>query len=517
MKTLFTLISFLFIGLANAQVTTYLLSQNKTKTNEPSIAMDPNDYNYVLAGTNVDLVFTSDKTGIGWTEEKLTSPFGVYGDPVVYIKDDTSYYYCHLSKTKGKEHPAMFDRIVFQTSKDRGQTWNDGDTIGFNEGKMQDKPWIGVDNGKKSDYKGRIYISWTEFDQYQSKNKNDKSRIRFAHSKDSGGGFTKAITISDTTGNCLDGDNTLEGATSAVGKDGEVYVVWAGHGNIYFDKSLDGGDSFGVDKIIAKQNGGWEQKIPEVYRANSMPFLKTNSKGHLFVVYGDTTHGDHDIFLITSKDKGETWSPPIRVNNDEIGNGCDQFMPNMVIDPVDDKVYIVYYDRSLSSSNIFLNVFVAMTSDGKKFDHARITPRSFPPAGEEKRAFFGDYIGIAAVDGEIRPVYTDTEEGYITCKVGLLNDVMIKKKDFLPMSNYITYYQKQGSNTVTLHYYIPKSSRLEIELINRGNKVFTQNLNGKFSEGEYEQEIDVSKLQKGWHEIIIKVDGQLIKRKMMIF
>ena len=517
MKTILTLIACFYICLANGQVMTYLLSQKKTKTNEPSIAMDPKDHMFVLAGTNVDNVFVSSKTGMGWSESKLESKFGVYGDPVVHIASDTQYYFCHLSKTPGKKHPEMFDRIVFQTSKDRGETWNDGDTIGFNNGKMQDKPWIGVNDREKSNYFGRVYVSWTEFDKYESKNKNDKSRIRIAHTLDTMEGFTQAITVSDTTGNCLDGDNTLEGATTAIGKNGEVYVVWAGHNNIYFDKSVDGGDTFGVDKIIAIQKSGWEQKIPEVYRTNSMPFLKTNSKGHLFVVYGDTLHGDHDIFLIVSKDGGESWTPPIRVSSDEVGNGRDQYMPNMTIDKNDDKVYIVYYDRGNSSSNTFVNVTLASTSYGKKISYTRITPRSFPPAGEDKKAFFGDYIDVAAANGEIRPIYTDTEEGYITCKVGMLNNQMIKDEKYLNMAEYVTYYQKIADKKLILHYYVAKAKSIEIEMTYRGSKVFVNDMNGKFSEGEYEQEIDISKLQRGWHDLTIKLDGSILSRKVMIF
>jgi len=517
MKKALFLLSCLSIGLANAQVTTYLISQKKTKTNEPSISMDPKNEMFVLAGTNVDNVFTSDNSGLKWDENKLSSKFGVYGDPVVHIASDTQYYFCHLSKTPEKKHPEMFDRIVFQTSKDRGETWNNGDTIGFNDNKMQDKPWIGVDDKKKSKYKGRIYVSWTEFDKYKSKNPSDKSRIRIVHSQDTMEGFTSAITVSDTTGDCLDGDNTLEGATTAVGKNGEIYVVWAGHNFIYFDKSIDGGDTFGKDKIIAKQLSGWNQDIPEVYRTNSMPFIQTNSKGHIFVVYGDTVHGDHDIFLITSRDGGETWTPPTRVNNDEVGNGRDQYMPNMTIDPSDDKVYIVYYDRRNSSSNLFVNVSLASTSDGKKFTHTRITQRSFPPAGSDKKAFFGDYIDVAASNGEIRPIFTDTEEGYITCKVGLLNNVIIKKGEYLPMAQYITYYQKAKDKKLFLHYYIHKAKKIEIEMKYRGTNVFVNDLKGNFTKGEYEQEIDISKLQRGWHDLTIKLDGNILSRKVMIF
>jgi hypothetical protein len=503
-------------GISQAQMIKIVkLTDKKTKTNEPSIFLDPVDNKYVLAGTNNDNVFTSDRTGIVWEENKLESSYGVKGDPVVYITNEGLYYYCHLSKTEGKEKYDVHDRIVMQRSDDRGETWNDGTAIGFVEGKMQDKPWFVVDERKKSEYNGSIYLAWTEFDKYNSPAKTDSTRIKFAFSRDSGKTFSKPIVISDTFGNCLDDDQTLEGATCAIGKNGDVYVVWAGHGNLYFDKSTNGGDSFGTDKIIGKQLSGWNQDVSHVMRTNGMPFLATNSKGHLFVVYGDTIHGDHDIFLITSKDQGETWSEPIRVNNDKIGNGKEQYLPHMFIDPSDDKVYIVYYDRRLSENNLFLDIFIASTSDGKKIKNHRVTNRSFPPAG--KRHFFGDYIGVAASNGEIRPIWTDTEEGYITVKVGLFNKDILKNSDLSDKDEYITYYQDVKKGKLYLHMNIKDNNGFNIEIMNRGNKVFESHHKDRKKGGEFELELSTKSLPKGWSELIISYGGFKMKKKLMVF
>ena len=104
------------------------------------------------------------------------------------------------------------------------------------------------------------------------------------------------------SGDCIDDDHTLEGATTAVGVNGEIYCAWAGHYKLYFDKSLDGGKTWGKDKVLFDQESGWAMDIPHLYRSNGMPFIvvdNSNSKytGRLYLVWGDDKHGDADIFM----------------------------------------------------------------------------------------------------------------------------------------------------------------------------------------------------------------------------
>ena len=68
-----------------------------------------------------------------------------------------------------------------------------------------------------------------------------------------------------------------------------------------------------------------------------------------------------------------------------------------------------------------------------------------------------------------------------------------------------------------LHYYVHKAKKIEIEMKYRGINVFVNDIKGNFSQGEYEQEIDISKLQRGWHDLTIKLDGVILSRKVMIF
>lgn len=403
--------------------------------NEPSIYINPANPAQIVAGSNINNLYVSNDTGKTWQISTLRSSFGVYGDPVIYADEYGNFYFCHLSATKGKKFPHWIDRIVVQKSQDGGTTFSDGCYAGLNGDREQDKHWIIKDQHSLL-HKDNIYLSWTEFDKYESKDSGDFSRIRFARSVDGAQSFENALTISDTVGNCLDDDNTLEGATPAVGANGEVYLAWSGHGKIYFDKSLDGGITWGKDKIIANQADGWALNFNYIYRSNGLPFLVADHsrgkfKNRLYLVWGEN-HADKggEVKIQFSDDGGETWSAAKSVNTE--GKG-DQFLPHIAIDQTDGTVYIVFYDRRHSASNIMMDVYVAMSEDGgNTFTNKRITSNSFMPPG--KAVFFGDYNGISAHNGIVRPIWTGTDESIgsrINIQTALLSKEMLKTKDQL--------------------------------------------------------------------------------------
>ena len=163
---------------------------------------------------------------------------------------------------------------------------------------MQDKPWLSSDKHSRK-YKGNVYVTWTEFDKYNSKDSTDFSRIRFSKYMPKNDSFSKAITISDTVGDCQDGDNTLEGATTAVGSNGEIYAVWAGHDKIWFDKSTDGGETWGKDQEIASQIEGWDMEMPNIFRANGMPFVVCDTTREIiYITWADEENENADVWLI---------------------------------------------------------------------------------------------------------------------------------------------------------------------------------------------------------------------------
>lgn len=373
---------------------------DNTRPNEITVAINPTNNENVVIGSNLNWFYYSFTGGSTWTEENLTSTqHGVWGDPVVMFDDMGLVYYCHLSDPEGD---AWVDRIVVQKSMTGGQTWDDGKGIGLNGTKVQDKEWICFDRSN-SPYAGNLYLSWTEFDNYGSANPDDKTRIRFSYSQDYSGSWAEPIVISDTEGDCLDGDNTMEGAVPCVDNNGDIYIAWSGPQGIYFDKSTDGGLTFGQDKIISDMPGGWAIDIPGIYRCNGMPFTVCDNSdseysGNVYVMWSDQRNGadNTDIFIMKSEDGGNSWNPRKMVNRD--GVSAHQFFPNIVVDPLSGIIYIVYYDRSETTGNA-TEVWIARSDDGgESFNNYKISKNPFTP---ESDIFFGDYIDIDAYNGVI--------------------------------------------------------------------------------------------------------------------
>lgn len=371
-----------------------------THPNEVSISINPVNPVNIAVGSNLNFYYWSFTSATTWTQGELTSSvYGVYGDPVLMFDDTGVLYYCHLSNPEGDP---WVDQIVVQRSSTGGQTWDDGVGVGLNGVKVQDKEWITYDRSESA-FSGNLYLSWTEFDAYESDNPDDKSRIRFSRSEDRSETWSSPIVISDTEGDCLDSDNTMEGAVPAVGNNGELYIAWAGPEGIYFDRSDDGGISFGTDQIISDQPGGWDFDIPGHSRCNGMPFTvcdnsESDYSGNIYVLWSDQRNGtaNTDIFLLRSEDGGTTWSDRLMVNTD--ASSTHQYFPNIVVDPITGIIYVVYYDRSQHTGNE-TDVWMARSDDGgDSFTNFKISSLPFTPSDQ---IFFGDYIDIDAYAGLI--------------------------------------------------------------------------------------------------------------------
>ncbi|MEQ8359661.1 MAG: sialidase family protein [Cytophagales bacterium] len=376
---------------------------------EPSIFINPIDSKNIVAGAIIDRYFYSKDGGKKWKSGKLKSSYGVFGDPVIVADYKGNFYYLHLSDPSGKNWRSdeLLDRIVCQKSTDGGVTFDNGTFMGLNSPKDQDKHWAVVDPKSNN-----IYVTWTQFDKYNSADPNDKSNILFSKSTDAGATWSEAIRINQKSGNCLDDDQTTEGAVPAVGPNGEIYVSWSYNDTIWFDKSTDGGKTWlENDIVVVNQVGGWDMDIPGIMRCNGMPITHCDlsdgpNSGSIYINYADQKNGitDTDIWLVKSEDKGETWSNPIKVNRDSSNN--HQFFTWMAIDQSDGNLYAVFYDRRNFTSTE-TEVFLAWSKDGgETFFNKKINEESFVP---NPIVFFGDYNNISANDGVIAPIWTEAQ------------------------------------------------------------------------------------------------------------
>lgn len=462
-KTTIIIFTVLCFNALFAQIQNIKIS-SQFEPEEVTIAINPKNTQQIIAGANLASYYYSNDAGLTWQRNGLTCPeFNVYGDPMVFWDTAQTAYYMHLSFPNPKITPgaSWVDRIVLNRSSDFGKTYPNCSAVGKNAKKVQDKHWACVDERTNT-----IHVSWTQFDVYESSDPKDTSIIRYSNSKDGGVTWTEPKKISAFTGDCVDSDNTVEGATPCIGPNGEIYIAWAGPKGLVFQRSLDGGITFlKEEKIIAPIKNGWDYKINGVQRANGLPFTACDNstgpnRGRIYICWGDEKNGEKnkDVFLVYSDDKGETWTEPILITYRP--NHKEQFMPFMTVDQKTGYLYVLYYDRQNYADNLNTDIYLAVSKNGGlKFDQYKVNETSFKPA---KDVFFGDYIGLSVVKNNIRPIWMQMDEKkQLSIYTAIINDSALAN------------YKKNYVNEVTLEKTFKYEPKLKINYTANNNIVLT--------------------------------------------
>ncbi len=419
----------LFVTASFSQHTNIMIDDEGSwiEPEEPTIIINPKNTDHMVAGANIDNVYYSTDGGYTWNHEVLTSTYGVWGDPVVIVDTAGAYYFFHLSNPP---QGSWIDRIVCQKKDSIGGSWSSGNYMGLNPGKEQDKEWAVVDRTNNN-----IYVTWTQFDDYGSLNPDDKSDIMFSRSLDGGATWSDALRINEVSGDCVDDDNTVEGAVPAVGPNGEIYVAWAGPLGLVFDRSTDGGDTWlDEDIYIGPNPGGWAYDIPGISRCNGLPVTKCDLSGGphhgtIYVNWSDQRNGedDTDIWLSKSTDGGDTWSEAIRVNDDPPGK--HQFFTWMDVDQVTGHLWFVFYDRRNYNDNN-TDLYMAVSKDGgESFINFRVSESPFYPFST---TFFGDYTNVSAYDNVVRPVWARLEGSDLSVWTAIVDPFIVGLEEEIP-------------------------------------------------------------------------------------
>ncbi|MEY3084361.1 MAG: hypothetical protein RL037_541 [Bacteroidota bacterium] len=385
---------------------------------EPSIAIDASNPNKIVAGSILNGYHYSIDAGKTWKSKALVSPFGVYGDPVLKVDGRGRIYYFHLASYAKTTH---LDRIVCQFSDKISGPFSKGSSPKPNGTKVQDKQWVTIHPETN-----HLYMTWTQFDAYDSSNPEDSSFIMFSKSIDGGISWSIPLRISKYGGDCLDGDNTVEGAVPAIGLDNALIVTWTGPNGLMMQRSMDDGKTWlPQEKKIIDHPGGWDIDIPGFYRANGLPFLVSDMSrgernGTLYLNWCDQGNGpdDTDVFLMFSNDNGENWQGPIQVNKET--RATHQFLTCLTVDQVNGDLHFVYYDRSsYPEGSLKTDVAWTVSNDGgQSFKETIISEKPFQP---NEYNFFGDYLGIAAHDGKVRPIWPRMDQGRISLWTALID------------------------------------------------------------------------------------------------
>lgn len=376
---------------------------------EPAIAVNPTNPQQIVGvfQDNVHASYSSD-SGHTWQSAESVEPknYRVSGDVSVAFDNQGHAFVCYIAFDKLGSfnywaHGATRNGIFVRRSLDGGKTW-EAEHIPVAEQSsspgipFEDKPYIVADNSK-SRYAGNLYIGWTRW-------RLADSQMVLSRSTDDGKTWSEPIEIDAHPGLPRDDNGAVEGFDGVVGPDGKLYAIWSQDNDIMLAISGNGGKTFSRARPIL-HTAPIMFAIQTLERANGFPQIAIDPRSRrLYITWSDYRNGDIDVFLSTSDDGGKRWSPPLRVNNDPVHNGAEQFFQWLAVDPIDGSVNVIFYDRRDDPRNRKQIVVLARSNDnGRKFDNYAWTDESF----EASDVFFGDYSGIAAYGGHVYGIWTE--------------------------------------------------------------------------------------------------------------
>ncbi len=257
---------------------------------------------------------------------------------------------------------------------------------------IQDKPWMAIDRSGGT-FDGAIYVAWTQLPSCPE----FEDLLYFSRSLDGGVSFSAPRALASNG----------FGAYPAVDREGVLYIAWLEGQTMRLVRSLDGGDSFTAVGVPTGQVFNFFWPVAGGVRAFVVPNLAFGASGDtappsVYMTWHDGAYAGapNDVFFARSEDRGESWSPPIRVNDD--GTATDQFAPALHV-AANGTIGILYYDRRNDpENNLALDAYLSQSLNGGRsfLPAARMSEVSSPPAvGFDPLVhpqFFGDYVGLSA-------------------------------------------------------------------------------------------------------------------------
>jgi hypothetical protein len=424
---------------------------------EPAIAENPRDRNDLIAGSKLFTdpqryafkigTFYSLDGGRTWKDNGPLPGFEAYDttSDISFAFSSSGVAYAAVLACSGEcPQSGRPSGIFVSRSTDGGRTWSNPATVFVDSSgqTFSDKPWITVDRSKGPNA-GTVYVGWNldgdgfgDPDRGGDHGSADRPAAR-AHAAQEADGSPVGLVVASSS----DGGLTFSapvvvqpftktrfplGAIPQVSPNGTLSVVYSSSDTntgiadqLKIVQSTDAGRTFSTPRVIQRIQGLPNHLPNSTFRNFSLPsFAVSRKDGSMVTVWADERNGDADILATTSTDGGLTWTAPVRVNHDRLGNGKDQFEPEIAVAP-NGTYTCSWFDRRKDRANTLIDVYIARSTDGGKTfgENVRVTNRSWNPGvdapqpeGKPNNTFIGDYQALAVDDRTVHPLWNDTQD-----------------------------------------------------------------------------------------------------------
>jgi hypothetical protein len=250
--------------------------------------------------------------------------------------------------------------------------------------------------------------------------------ILAAHSDDGGQTFSRPVLVSEPSrarvvapALALGPDHSVTVAYYDLGRDAVDYEglggpTWSGTWSLVVARSPDGGSHFPqttvVDNAIVPPS-----RVMLIF--TMPPPALAGRDDRICGAWTDARHGDPDALLRCSSDRGATWGPLVRLNDDQVGDGATQDLPQLSIAP-NGRIDAIFFDRRADPANVLANVSYTFSVDGgKTFSrNVRLTQMAsssqigaqYAGAPAQGQYEFGSRLGLLSSDKQVLAAWPDT-------------------------------------------------------------------------------------------------------------
>jgi hypothetical protein len=329
-------------------------------------------------------------------------------DPAVSFGPDGTAYAIGLSFDLTTPRSA----VVAAVSKDGGRSWSGPLPIATDQTGGFDKEWITADPV----HAGTAYAVWDNL-LVDPTTGHYTGPSLFSKTTDYGQTWSTPVAIAATGADEQSLGNQIR-VDRGTGRLYDIYGFYsctcASIPQVAYVTSDDGGASWSAQHVISAMLpvGVVQPGTGAPVRSGSFPVSAISPTGQVYVAWQDSrfSGGSYDEIAISStKDGGESWSVPQRVNRP---TGRAAFTPSIAVSS-SGTVGVAYYD--LRRDNIFDAVFSAdywgtTSRDGMHFtgDHHLAGSFDLLTAPFAFGFFVGDYEGLTAIRNDFVAVFAQT-------------------------------------------------------------------------------------------------------------
>ena len=396
-----------FDAFTSVQVNVNSSGQNITgdAANEPSITVDPTNGNKMTIGwrqfnsvasnfRQAGYGFTTNG-GASWTFPGVLENNVFRSDPVLDSDTAGTFFYLSLLET-------FFDNMW--RSLDGGMTW-----ANIAPAKGGDKEWFTIDNTGSIGH-GFQYQHW-------SSSGNNYGGRQFTRSTDGGVTWLNPISI----------PNSPSWGTPDVDSNGTLYIggVNLGTGQIWCERSSNAKDSSvtpSFDLSTRVTIGGSigfgysinpDGLVGQVFLAVDRSGTSTNNNVYMLasVIPTGSSNGS-DVMFVRSTDGGQTFSAPVRVNDDPVNHNKWHWFGTLAVAP-NGRIDSLWLDSRNAVNNTDSQLFYSYSMDGGMTWAANVAVSNpFNPfLGYPNQNKLGDYLTVVSDNTGGNVAYAATFNG----------------------------------------------------------------------------------------------------------